>query len=73
MPYEIITCEYADDVVEWLQVNIGELLWSRPNIEWRGKGWTINAYGIGRSQDRMYYLVKVDDAKMATLAALKFR
>lgn len=65
MPYEVITNAFHSDVVEWLQENVGDLLWSRPIVEWRGRGWTINSMGHR-------YLIRIDDAELAVVCALRW-
>ena len=74
MPYEITTTAYYEDVISWLQENVGDLLWSRPVVEWRGRGWTMNILGMKRSVHQSYttYTIRLDDAKLATLAALRW-
>ena len=75
MPYEITTSAYCDDVVAWLQTNIGDLQWSRPNVEWKGRGWTLNAKGAVSPRgfsSRISYIIRVEDPKLATLAALRW-
>lgn len=70
MPYQVRTNAFHSDVVEWLQENVGNLLWSRPIVEWRGQGWTMNHFG---SLDSGYrYLIRIDDAELATICALKW-
>lgn len=75
MPYEIHTSAHHDDVLSWLQENVGDLQWSRPIVEWQGQGWRLNAYGLIRARGKpssVRYIIKVDDAKLATLAALRW-
>lgn len=65
----IRTERYWEEVVEWLQVNVGPLQWSKPIVEWKGQGWTMKA---GRevaqrgAMGRAFYLVKIDDPHKAT-------
>lgn len=73
MPYEIATDAYYEDLIEWLQENVGQLLWSRPIVEWKGQGWAVNAYGLTKSRTGgSRFIVKIDDCKLATLAALRW-
>ena len=73
MPYEITTNAYYEDIIEWLQTNVGDLQWSRPIVEWKGKGWTMNSLGGTKFKQTGYlYVIRVDDAKLATLAALRW-
>lgn len=75
MPYEVKTNGFYSEVVEWLQENVGDLLWSRPIVEWRGRGWTMNHLGslINDSNDGNYrYLIRIDDVKLATVCALRW-
>lgn len=70
MPYEVRTNAFYSDVIEWLQENVGDLLWSRPIVEWRGRGWTMNSIG---SLDSGYrYLIRMDDAELAVMCALRW-
>ena len=73
MLHEITTNAYYEDLIEWLQTNVGKLLWSRPIVEWKGRGLSINHLG-GTSfrQDSYRYLVRIDDSRLATLAALRW-
>lgn len=75
MPYEVTTNAYYEDLIEWLQINVGDLQWSRPIVEWKGRGWTINAQGAVRPRGlptAISYIIRVDDPKLATLAALRW-
>lgn len=74
MPYEVRTNAFYSDVVEWLQENVGDLLWSRPIIEWRGHGWTMNHFGsLENAYTQGYrYLIRIDDAKLAVMCALRW-
>jgi hypothetical protein len=75
MPYEIRTSAFYEDVISWLQENIGDLQWSRPIVEWKGRGWSMNAYGVVGAKyglNRMFYIIRVDDAKLATLTTLRW-
>ena len=66
MPYQVKTSMYYEDVLEWLQENVGELLWSRPIVEWKGRGWSMHI-----TQQGARYIVRIDDYKLAVLAGLK--
>ena len=75
MPYEITTNAHCDDLISWLQQNIGDLQWSRPNVEWKGRGWTVNAQGAVRPRGiptAISYVIRVEDSKLATLTALRW-
>lgn len=73
MPYEITTNGFYTDVIEWLQVNVGNVLWSRPVVEWKGQGWTMNSLGeTNRLQTGYLYIIRIDEPKLATLAALRW-
>ena len=69
MPYEIRTNAYYEDVIEWLQENVGDLLWSRPILEWRGRGWTINRLG---SATDYKWLIRIDDSRLAMITTLRW-
>ena len=76
MPFEIITKAHPEDVIAWLQEYVGELLWSKPIIEWHGKGWCINSYGLVSNRGKpssISYIIKIDNPKLATLAALRWQ
>lgn len=70
MPYEVKTNAFHTDVVGWLQENVGDLLWRRPIVEWKGRGWTMNHLG-GTDTDHRY-LIRIDDKELATICALKW-
>lgn len=72
MPYEVLTDGFHDDLVSWCQQYVGDLLWSRPNVEWKGQGWTINAYGFSNNRNRTFYMIKLEDRKLATFAELRW-
>jgi hypothetical protein len=73
MPYEVTTNAFHEDVVSWLQENVGNLLWSRPIVEWHGRGWAMNSLGYEPTGNRDFrYIIKVDDPKLATLTALRW-
>lgn len=74
MPYEVRTNAFHSDVVEWLQENVGNLLWSRPIVEWRGQGWTMNHLGSLENSDTQgfRYLIRIDDAELAVVCALRW-
>lgn len=69
---EVITDAFCLDVVEWLQENVGSLLWCRPNVEWKGQGWTLNAYGYNKSKNKTYYMIRIGNDKLGMLAQLKW-
>lgn len=70
MPYEVRTNAFYSDVIEWLQENVGDLLWSRPIVEWKGRGWTMNSIGSLESNHR--YLIRIEDAELAVMCALRW-
>lgn len=73
MPYEIRTNAFYSDVIEWLQENVGDLLWHRAIVEWRGRGWTVNNIGLNLGNGvKCEYLIRVDDPKLAVLAMLRW-
>jgi hypothetical protein len=74
MPYEVRTNAFHSDVVEWLQENVGDLLWSRPIVEWKGKGWTMNHLGslITDSNNGYRYLIRIDDVELSVMCALRW-
>jgi hypothetical protein len=74
MPYEIYTGAHYEHVLSWLQEHVGDLQWSRPIVEWKGQGWTLNSHGLAssRRQSSVRYIIRVDNAKLATLAALRW-
>jgi len=74
MPFEIETRSHPDDFIPWLQERVGDLLWSRPVVEWKGKGWTVNAFGAVRpSSLSSSFIIRINDPKLATLAALRWQ
>lgn len=75
MPHEFTTSAFYGEVVPWLQENVGKLLWSRPIVEWKGEGWTMNSLGIEDRSNVVYkaqYLVRVDNPELAAVAALRW-
>jgi len=74
MPYVVKTNAFYEDVISWLQENVGDLLWSRPIVEWKGRGWTMNSFGaMPAGYDGTYrYLIRIDDKELATICALRW-
>jgi len=75
MPYEVRTNGHYKDVVLWLRENVGDVLWDKPIIEWKGKGWTMNHMGslINDSNDGNHrYLIRLDDPDLAVICALRW-
>lgn len=72
MPYTVTSNAFYEDLVSWLQENVGDLLWSRPIIEWKGRGWSMNGMGtMPKGYDGTYrYLIRIDDKELATMCAL---
>lgn len=73
MPYEVVVSMYYEEAIEWLQENVGNLLWSRPIIEWKGEGWTMHSLGVRDRSTVIYkpqYLIRIDDAKLAMWAKI---
>lgn len=69
-----IRCDrHHTELLEWLQENVGDLLWSSPILEWHGEGWHVNietsVIERGRT-GRAFYLVEIEDPRLATLFAL---
>ena len=73
MPYEVRTSAFHLDVIEWLQDNVGDLLWSSVNsVEWKGRGWTMNSLGIIHYEFDYRYLIRIDDAELSVMCALRW-
>ena len=54
-----------EEVLQWLQDRVGPMLWSRPIVEYCGKGWHMVV-------QQNIWEIKIDDPKLHTLAILKF-
>jgi hypothetical protein len=61
----VIGWQKWDEVVAWLSWNIGPLLWAKPIIEWRGKGWHMHRTPHG-------YDITVHDEQLAVLTLLRW-
>lgn len=74
MTHQIKTSSFHSDVLEWLQENVGDLLWSKPIIEWHGRGWhMVNQYSIvPYTVPDLHYVITVDDPKLAILTSLRW-
>jgi hypothetical protein len=74
--YHVIvdTSNWAE-IVQWLQYNVGTLLWKQPIISWHGDGWhmkstpKVNQRGLSA---KPCFTVEFDNEKMAMLFALKW-
>ena len=69
------THRYYNEVVNWLTVNVGEILWSRPIVEWRGRGWHMKSnvcddFSDSHRLGHISYTVQFEDSKKATLFGL---
>lgn len=72
MPYSVSTTQYWEDIVEWLQENVGTLQWSRPVVEWKGVNWSMHAHGISETANKMSYIVRLNDERHVVLFALRW-
>lgn len=72
MPYSIKTSQCCEDIIEWLQENVGSLQWSRPIIEWKGVNWSMHAHGVTDDESRMNFIVRLDEERHAMLFALRW-
>lgn len=74
MPYEIKSNASYEDLIPWLQENVGDLQWSTPVTMWQGKGWSVNSIGLTlKGYDlKTRYLIRIDDSKLATICALRW-
>lgn len=64
---------YYTEILEWLQTNVGDILWSHPLIAWHGNGWHIKQITDVAPRGSIRpasYLVEFDDEKKATMFAL---
>ena len=34
---------FYNEILQWLQENVGNILWSQPIISWHGEGWHIKS------------------------------
>jgi hypothetical protein len=69
------TYRYYNEVVNWLTANVGNVLWSRPIVEWHGQGWHMKSNVCtddpGKHQTgHRCYDVQFEDSKKATLFGL---
>lgn len=73
MPYNIEARGQPNQIVEWLVQNAGPVLWARPNMEWHGRGWSMHSIGFERGTGNgLVYLIRLDNERAATLAALRW-
>lgn len=73
MSATVKSTRYYTEILEWLQENVGDILWSHPLVAWHGNGWHINQHvevAPRGSRPQTYFLVKFDDEKHATMFAL---
>ena len=54
-----------EEVLQWLQVRVGNMLWSRPIVEYHGRGWHMR-------MEKDTWEVTINDPELHTLAILKF-
>lgn len=54
-----------EEVLEWLQENVGPMLWRKPVVEYHGQGWHMIV------QDSRYR-VDIDDKEKYLIAILMF-
>ena len=73
MSKKIRSDRFYSEILQWLQENVGDILWSQPIVAWHGEGWhmkhTRDVAPRGRV-GKTFYLVEFEDAKKATLFAL---
>ena len=74
MPHNIIARGNYNEIVEWLEENIGKVLWSRSIIEWKGSGWSMNLYGYNDTfpYQPASFIVRIDDERLALLCSLRW-
>lgn len=74
MPHNIIAKGNHNEIVEWLEANISKVLWSKPIVEWKGSGWSMNLYGYSGSfpYQPTKFLVRIDDERLALLCSLRW-
>lgn len=74
MPHNIIAKGNHNEIVEWLEANISKVLWSKPIVEWKGSGWSMNLYGYTGSfpYQPAKFLVRIDDERLALLCSLRW-
>ena len=71
----IMTSAYWEDALNWLQQNVGRLLWQNPIIEWRGQGWHMKCTPTWANRghaSRPKYEVAFDDPAQAMIFALRW-
>jgi hypothetical protein len=63
-------------MIRWCEENVGELLWSRPIIEWHGKGWHIKNASIPDSKWSKRTIrvceITIDDEQLLTQFVLRW-
>lgn len=71
-PTQVRSNRHYGEILEWLQTNVGTVLWSHPIITWHGNGWHMKRHTevMPRGVSNNYYIVEFEDPKMATLFAL---
>ena len=73
MTASVKSYRFYTEILQWLQENVGNILWSQPIISWHGEGWHIKSTpevmprGVS---SRSCYTVTFEDDKKATMFAL---
>jgi hypothetical protein len=57
--------EKWNEVVTWLNTNVGPTMWAQPIVEWHGRGWHVRRTATG-------YEVSIDDEELAVLTVLRW-
>jgi hypothetical protein len=76
MTYQIKVEAFHDDIIEWLQENVGPVEWSSSPHVWRGSGWKLVVSMIlpkkNATVSTYEYEITVDDPELAALATLRW-
>ena len=72
-PHSIQCDKFYNEILQWLQENVGNIKWSHPIVSWHGEGWfmkmtpKVNRRGLSSVA---CYTVYFEDEKYATLFGL---
>lgn len=74
MPYDVVVTGNHAEIVEWLGANVGQVLWKRSIIEWKGTGWAMHLYGYNTTfpYQPAKFIVRIDDEKLSILCSLRW-
>ena len=66
-PYRVDSNRFYSEILEWLQTNVGNILWSQPIIAWHGDGWNMK---LSKKVGKTYFIVEFEDKEKALMFGL---